>query len=350
MKISEGKIEIDVPKIQLDKKAKVFFNPVMQLNRDISVLLLSARPKKRVLDLLAASGIRGLRIAKEVPGTEVTLNDYKTAKNMAKNARLNKLKVKIEDNASNVLLARQEGYDYIDIDPFGTPVPFLDAAIKRLSPHGILAVTATDTSLLCGTYPKACKRVYGSRPLRNEFCKEIGLRILIKKVQQVAGQYEVALEPIFSHSSNHYMRVYLQKEVGASKADKILENQGYLTYCWACTWRKSSKTLLQTPKKCPKCRKPLDFIGKIWLGPLWDSKLVENMLKLAISRPEIGKQARKLLEIVQKEAKIGSVGFYDLHILAKKGKWKSVPKFDTYLKKVKGVKSHFADLGFKLSE
>ncbi|MCU0373510.1 MAG: ATP-binding protein, partial [Ignavibacteria bacterium] len=42
------------------------------------------------------------------------------------------------------------GFDYIDIDPFGSPCPFLDAAIKRLSRGGILAVTATDTSALAG--------------------------------------------------------------------------------------------------------------------------------------------------------------------------------------------------------
>ena len=37
-------------------------------------------------------------------------------------------------------------FDYIDIDPFGSPNPFLAAAIGRITRNGIVAVTATDTA------------------------------------------------------------------------------------------------------------------------------------------------------------------------------------------------------------
>ncbi len=346
MDINEGKIHLKIPKIQLDSKAAVFYNPIMQLNRDLSVLLLSVKPKKRVLDLLAASGVRGLRIAKEVPGTAVTLNDYKTEKFMNKNAKLNKLNVKIESKPAHVLLAQLASYDYIDIDPFGTPVPFLDSSIKRLAPHGVLGVTATDTSLLCGAYPKACKRVYGAKPLRNEFCKEIGIRIMIRKIQEVAAQYEVALTPIFSHSSNHYMRAYFQKSTGAGKTDQILANFGYILYCPGCLWRDSVKSLNMAPKSC-KCKHKLDYAGPLWLGKLWNKKLVNDMYKLSIQKEEIGREARKLLEIIKNEAKSSQIGYFDLHKIAKKNKWKTIPKFDDFLKKNKAVRTHFAEHGFK---
>ena len=52
------------------------------------------------------------------------------------------------------------GFDYIEIDPFGSPTDFLESSIVRLSRRGILAVTATDTAPLCGTYPNTCKRKY----------------------------------------------------------------------------------------------------------------------------------------------------------------------------------------------
>ena len=65
----EGLLEIAVPdpkKYRMTSKMPVFFNPIQSLNRDISIILLKAQKRKlEVLDLLAASGVRGLRIAKE---------------------------------------------------------------------------------------------------------------------------------------------------------------------------------------------------------------------------------------------------------------------------------------------
>ena len=243
--ISEGKITIDVPSqkhYKLDSKMPVFFNPIMKKNRDLNVIFLRALGKKRlrVLDLLSGTGVRGLRLAAEVPNTAVTCNDFSrnAVKLIEKNTKKNKLKVVVENKPANLLLAELKSYDFLDIDPFGSPVNFLDAAIKRLSPHAILAVTATDTSALCGTYPKACLRKYGSRPLRNEFMHETGIRILIKKIQEVAAQYDVGLVPVFGHSSDHYMRVYLEKHSSATAANKVLNEHGHILYCWGCCYRK----------------------------------------------------------------------------------------------------------------
>ena len=354
MKLREGKIKLRVPKIEkLDSKAEVFYNPIQVLNRDISILLLNSIEQKserplRVLDLLSASGVRGLRIKKEVKNCQVTLNDYKKEcfKLMKKNAKLNKLKVNVLNKPANVLLTELNTYDYIDLDPFGTPTGFLNVAIKRLSPHAILGVTATDTSALCGSAPKACLRKYGSKPLRNEFMHETAVRILIKKCQQVAAQYDVALVPIFCHSSNHYVRVYLQKFSSAKKADLVLKGQGYLLYCNKCCYRKTSTDLLSDSNKCPKCKKQLEWAGPIWLGELWDKKLVKRMLKSADSC-ELSAVSYKLLERISEEAKIQTVGFYDLHWLAKKNKWKHVPKMQDVLKKSKGARTHFRLTGIR---
>ena len=38
-------------------------------------------------------------------------------------------------------------YQWIDIDPFGSPVAFIDSAIQSLARTGMLEVTATDTLL-----------------------------------------------------------------------------------------------------------------------------------------------------------------------------------------------------------
>jgi tRNA (guanine26-N2/guanine27-N2)-dimethyltransferase len=360
-KIQEGTCLIEVPTgYKLDSKMPVFYNSVQNLNRDISILLLSVIERKsklplRVLDLLAASGIRGLRIKKEVPNCEVTLNDYnkEAYKLIRKNAKLNKVKVTVENKAAHVLLSERTSYEYIDLDPFGTPVPFLDAAIKRLSPHAILAVTATDTSALCGAAPRACIRKYGSKPFRSEFMHENAIRILIKKCQEVAAQYDVALLPIFVHSSNHYVRVYLQKYSSAKKADDILKKHGHILYCRSCLWRKTSNNLVKEAEKCPTCSGKLEIIGPVWLGNLWDRALVKRMIEHINKNAEKGKQvvsnaAGTLTRLIYKESSIPSVGFYDLHWIAKKKGWKEIPKLDTYISKIKGVRTHFRPTGFRI--
>src|SRR3989344_2036986 len=177
--IEEGlaKINIENKKI-VSKNMEVFYNPIMSLNRDISVLLLNSLDKKnmQIADPLAASGIRGIRFLKE-------LNKNKIRKIYINDIDKNAVK-SIKENL------KLTGFDYIDIDPFGTPNPFLDAACKRLAREGIMAVTATDTSALAGTYPQACIRKYWAVPKKDAIMHETGLRILIRKIQLVGAQYE----------------------------------------------------------------------------------------------------------------------------------------------------------------
>lgn len=42
------------------------------------------------------------------------------------------------------------GWDFIDIDPFGSCLPFLEAAVAGVGDGGVLAVAATDLTVLCG--------------------------------------------------------------------------------------------------------------------------------------------------------------------------------------------------------
>jgi len=326
--ITEGKIKLYIPLAKSIYEAPVFYNPNMVVNRDVNVLLLRALNKKFwCLDLLAGTGVRGLRIKKEVPKTEVDLNDKNpfAYKLILKNAKLNKLKVKVTNlNAEFRLANYKQVYNYIDVDPFGTPIPFLDASVKALKwKGGILGVTATDTSALAGTYPKACKRKYGATPKRDYLMHETGIRILIKKIQEVAAQYEIALTPIFCHSTLHYMRVYLQADSGAKKTDAIL-----------------SKIKL------------VDGTGPLWTGSLWDSKLAEKMLKLATSLDYILPETKALLKLISTESKIDSFGFFDLHYLAKQYKLKSLPKFDFVIQRLRekgylASRTHFTEKGIR---
>ncbi len=313
--IQEGKAKLRIKQETIvSKQMPVFYNPVMKFNRDISVLILNSieKNKLKIALPLAASGIRGIRLLLELPKRkidEIHFNDYN--KKIKNNLKLNKIdkKIKIFNMEANLFLLQSKGFDYIDIDPFGTPNPFLESAIKRLTRGGILAVTATDTSALCGTYPKACLRKYWAIPLRNELMHEIGLRILIRKIQLIGAQYEKALEPIFSYSKDHYMRVFLRCEKGKSKVDEILKLHSYF-----------------------------EGAGPIWSGKLWDGKLVNLMV-----RNNKIKENEKFLKIIKDEAKINTIGFYDIHKIAKRNRLKKLPRKLELIKKLK-------KMGFKASE
>jgi len=218
--IEEGKVKIYAELGKVTKKLEVFYNPVMKYNRDTSIELLNKLKVKnlRMALPLAGSGIRGLRFLKELKKGklgELHLNDNRVdfKQLILQVFALNKIKNKIHiyNQDANEFLLQSVGFDYIDVDPFGTPNPFLDSAVKRISREGILAVTATDTAPLAGTYPKACKRKYWAMPLRNHEMHEIGLRILIRKVQLIGAQFDKALTPVLSFYKDHYLRSRITK-------------------------------------------------------------------------------------------------------------------------------------------
>ena len=310
--IEEGKIKLDVKTEKIvSKKMETFYNPVMKFNRDISVLLLDCvNDTNMQIGLpLSGSGVRGLRFLKELSRGKIKniyFNDYdkKSVKNIKKNLKLNKInlgKVVISNKDANLFLLESQGFDYIDIDPFGSPNFLLNNTIVRLGRNGILAVTATDTAALTGTYTNACKRKYWSVPLRTEVMHEVGLRILIRKVQLIGAQFDKALVPIFSYSKDHYFRIFFRCNKGKKHVDSLLKNHGL--------FRDS---------------------GPMWLGSLWDNKLAS-----LIEKNNSFEENNKILSIIKNESKIDVVGFYDITKLSKKYKIHQLPKQEDIIKAIK---------------
>ena len=116
----------------------VFYNPEMALGRDVGVAFFSTLDVQKdwtVLDGLAGSGVRGLRLARESGHDfSLVLNDAneRAAKLIRRNVRANKLKgVKVLNRKLETILS-SERFGYIEIDPFGTPVQFLHPAAQRV--------------------------------------------------------------------------------------------------------------------------------------------------------------------------------------------------------------------------
>jgi len=340
------RIEAELPKT-VSAEMEVFYNPIMASNRNISVLLLNSLPNKNmnIADPLAGSGIRSLRFLQELKKGKLQalfVNDVKEnfLETFQNNQQLNptgahQISVKNED--ASMFLLHQNGFDYIDIDPFGSPNPFLAAALARISRDGILAVTATDTAALTGTYPKATNRKYWATSQKNYMMHETGLRILIRKIQLQAMQFEKALIPILAYHKDHYFRIYFVADRSKELCDEIFAQHQYLLFCPACLNYKVSK---YNYAHC-QCNHQFQFAGPLWAGKIIDEKLIKTMVK---ENPFPEEQ--KFLELLKEEASMPTVGFYDLHALARCYKAEP-PRSELALKELNGVRTIFSPTGIK---
>ena len=281
-RVREGGVEVRVPE-QPEAGAgdAVFFNPAMTLNRDVTVAALRAYRDRdpdaqTYLDANAATGIRGVRAAAD--GWDVTcvdVDDEAVALARA-NLRANDLAGRVRARDATVELHRRR-YDVVDVDPFGTPMPFADAAVRRT--NRLLCVTATDTAPLCGAHFAAGVRRYDAVPRNTEYHREMGLRVLLSALVRTAARHDVGLEPVCSHATRHYARTSLAVDRGASPADAALDHLGHLHHCDDCLGRTVDPgRLADPPDACPTCGGDrLLTAGPLWLGPVRDPAFVRAM-------------------------------------------------------------------------
>ena len=247
----------------------VFFNEQMSFNRDVSVMFLKAFDKQMtVADAMAATGSRSVRIANEAPKTEVTANDISAyaIPYIEENIKINHLENCKASNLNLHTLLTDNVFDYVDIDPFGSPMPFMHSSIIGCKRNGYLALTATDTAPLAGAHRAKCERRYQCRPLRGPMCHEAGLRILIGALAREAAKFDKGIRPMLSFSSDHYFRTFVQMRDGAGRADESLGKLIYIAY--------DPKTLVRSYSSEPDKE---HIYGPFWGGELFDREHISNM-------------------------------------------------------------------------
>src|SRR3989441_2163524 len=212
-RIVEGKTTLLVPSTSLTRSepptTPFFFNPAASVNRDISVAMTEAVGGVTFCDTLAGVGARGVRVANELSRRmDVTMVDFNpSALRVAqRSARANSLRCDFVKSEANTFLfsrfRRDSKFDFVDIDPFGTPVPYIQGAFGAAADGGVVSLTSTDTAVLCGVYPEVCGRRYSSLPLKNEFKHETALRILLNACRRIAGMNDIGIEPVAAHSTS----------------------------------------------------------------------------------------------------------------------------------------------------
>jgi tRNA (guanine26-N2/guanine27-N2)-dimethyltransferase len=329
----------------ITSRNEVFYNPLMRLNRDLSVLHASTlAPGRTILDGMAGTGIRSLRYMLE-SGHEVHANDLNPQATalIEHNMHLNDVTMRVTQADFNVLEGK---YDIIEVDPFGSPVRYLNPALRLLKKEGLLFVTATDTAALCGASYAACRRKYGARPLRVSFCHEVGLRILVGYLVQQAAAWGYGLTPLLSYVKDHYMRVQARVLRGKKRADASIDQIGILNYCPRC----SERLCTATPRHQCACGTAFEHAYPLWCGSLHEGETIDAMLKeLPRSCFDAPEETEAFLRMLKGES--SAPFFWDSHDLCARIGVQVLPLAQILeqltAEGFEATRTHFSPMGFR---
>lgn len=334
--------------------------------RDLSVVVLRTFGASKTHELtisepLTGTGIRGIRYALEIPRIrKIIIGDHDLAsielaqRNISRNNVEEKVVLRHMD--ANLLLNKlavgKERVDVVDIDPYGAPTPFLDSAARAINKrNGLLCVTATDMPNLVGIKKETCMRKYGSVPVKTMYAHEIAMRILISSSVLAVTRQGHGARPILAHSTDHYVRVYIEILRGKEKAKQTMSKLGYMTHCMECFERKVATLFEPKDKVCLECGTTLQSAGPLWIDELADREFVRKCID-EIKTLSLGKKEEvlKLLHQIHDELEIAPA-FYDLHILTKKLRMGSPPLAsiinDLKNQGYRASRTHFKGTGFR---
>jgi len=270
----------------------------------------------RILDALSATGLRALRYAKEIPlATSITANDLSASAktSIELNIHHNNLSEKIRptlgdavEHMQHMALKTHGGsghYHVVDLDPYGTAAPFLDAAVQAVCNGGLLCVTCTDAGVFASTgYLEKTYSQYGGLPLKGPHAHEGGLRLILNTIAVAAGRHGLAVEPLLSLSIDFYARVFVRVHKSPAEV-KYLAGKTMIVYscdagCGAWSIQRLAQTRERTAKNgdlfhkftaalgppaspdCEHCGFKTHLAGPMWGGPLHNPHFIQHILNM----------------------------------------------------------------------
>ncbi|KAI1168489.1 S-adenosyl-L-methionine-dependent methyltransferase [Nemania serpens] len=287
-------------------------------------------PSFTILDALSATGLRALRYAQELPFvTSVTANDLtpSAVESIRRNAEHNGIESKINATLGDArahmytLLAdevthdhdraryakknksRGRRYDVIDLDPYGTAAPFLDAAVNAVRDDGgLLCVTCTDSGVWASNgYPEKAFSLYGGVPIKGFYSHEVGLRLILHAVATSAARYGLAVEPLLSLSIDYYVRIFVKirkspaqvkflagktmvvyncdNGCGAWETQLLARNRKAMNKSGKGTFYKHGPALAPTTDlNCAHCDSKMHLAGPMYAGLLHSPEFIKKIL------------------------------------------------------------------------
>jgi len=291
--------------------------------------------KLRILEALAASGLRSIRYLKEITDgigiDQVVINDIEptAVETIKKNLEYNGLggdeRVRISCSDASTLMHqhREEtgkdntrmtkalkkapkgdpdssSFDVIDLDPYGSPSPFMDAAVQAVRDGGMLCVTATDLRTLLGKVPDNTYSSYRVMPLPGaRFGHEFAIRELLAFMQTTAGLYGREIVPLLSVKMDFYVRVFVRVYDRKANMKEIPCKLGYILHSTQCDdfyvqplgeheGNKIKTARFVAPAQCSQTGTPMRIGGPIWTDPIHNFEFVESLLETFKSEPAKG--------------------------------------------------------------
>lgn len=278
----EGKVRFQV--------GNAFYNPESKLVRDLGVLAATVQKRDfgslRVLDVMGGCGVRSLRYLSEAKADFVWINEGNPDNNQIIQQNLkaylesDRLYLTHQD-AHRVFFGcydRRDYYDLLDVDCFGSGMPYLSTMLWATKIGGLMYLTSTDGRTLTGHPPEKSVQTYGAISRSHPAKQEQALRLLIGATQQQAATMGMGIEPIFSLFVGKTYRLMMRL---TAKPQITADNYGFLAYCHNCgnyqtiTWRKLNQI------NCA-CKNPrVTVSGAMWLGKLHSARAIASYLDLA---------------------------------------------------------------------
>ena len=253
----------------------------------------------RILDALAATALRSIRYVKEIPGVkEVVVNDLDEAAVQAaqRNIDFNQVessKIRVQQgdaiSAMHTSSATKQRFDVIDLDPYGSAAPFLDAAVQCVEDGGLLCVTCTDMGVLSGGHPETCYAKYGSMPTKGKYLHEMALRIVLHALEAQANRYRRHIVPVLSLSIDFYVRIFVRVYTSPAEVKKACTKAAYVHQSLGCgsfflqpvgkvSKNNYNPSLTTGDGLCPQTGKRLKVGGPIWSPAIHDTEWVRLLL------------------------------------------------------------------------
>ena len=194
-----------------------------------------------------------------------------------------------------------------------------------------------------------------SKPLHNEYCKEVGARILLYFISRIANINKLGIKPLCTFYANHFIRVFALIFKDKRKISKDFSKYGYIIHCNSCNHRfASNDNILSIPKECPVCKmsEKMKYAGPLWINNIHDKQFLCKLIELNEQRDlPTKKRTAKILNLALEEIKM-PISYYNIHKLCQKLKLSNVPKIEIIINEIKekgfnASRTHFDYLSIK---
>lgn len=274
----------------------------MAADRDLAVAIVRACGAMRRLpgsgwDVAAATGARGLRLLAESDAfSSMLLTETHPAAFTVLRTNAERHPGAVARNDDARVTPADAPFGYVDVDPYGSPIPFLPAALRSVTRNGLLAVTATDMMVLAGPQPDACLRRYGARPVRGRLAPEGALRILIAYVMRLAHEAGRDLRPAVAYSRDHYVRAYFDLDIAPALGDPPVGEIAPAAWTGPTVGDRGP-------------------YGPMWLGPLFRPELVDRLVPpVSAARP---RETARFIERLREEVAADVPFYFEPNVVAK---------------------------------